>query len=241
MRIQVISPGSAAATRVAAAARGFASPGTEIAAVTVEDAPVSIEGPVEAALALSGILDALVLGAAGGAAAHVIASFDDPGLDAARALARGPVVGAGEAAFHCASLVAGRFTVVTTHVRTVPVLAANLDRYGLAKRCAGIRAAEVSLLALDDPHSAARDRVSAEIDRAIREDKAEAIVLGMAGMVELARSLAIEHGLPVVEGVSAAVRLAEGLVALGLPTSKIGGWAQPRKKSLPPRLAGAVD
>ena len=62
MRIQIISPGSAAAARVAAAARAFAGPGTEIAAVTVEDAPVSIEGPVEAALALSGILDALVLG-----------------------------------------------------------------------------------------------------------------------------------------------------------------------------------
>ena len=120
----------------------------------------------------------------------------------------------------------------------MPLIEANLSRYGLGGRCARVRAAEVSLVALDDPHSAARDRISAEIDRAVREDRAEAIVLGMAGLVELARSLSVEHALPVVEGVSSAVRLVEDLAALGHFTSKIGGWAPPRRKSLPPHLAG---
>jgi hypothetical protein len=45
------------------------------------------------------------------------------------------------------------------------------------------------------------------------------------------RSLAGEHGVPVVEGVSAAVKLAESLYALGLKTSKIGAWAAPRTKA----------
>lgn len=240
MQIQLVNPGSATGTtaRIAAAARAFARPGTEIIALGCESAPASIEGPVEAALALRGLLEEIIHGEEQGVGGHVIASFDDPGLDAARALARAPVVGIGEAAFHIAGLVSGRFTVITTHLRTVPLIEHNLRRYGLDGRCARVRAAEVSLVALDDAHSAARDRISAEIDRAIREDRAEAIVLGMAGLVELARSLSVEHGLPVIEGVSAAVRLVEDLAALGLVTSKVGGWAPPRRKSLPTHFSG---
>jgi allantoin racemase len=37
-------------------------------------------------------------------------------------------------------------------------------------------------------------------------------------------------GLPVVDGVGAAVKLAESLVALGLNTSRAGGYAKPVPK-----------
>lgn len=62
-------------------------------------------------------------------------------------------------------------------------------------------------------------------------------MLGCAGMADLARSLSAEHGLPVIEGVSAAVRLVENLAVLGLATSRIGGWAPPRRKPLSGRYA----
>jgi len=112
-----------------------------------------------------------------------------------------------------------------------PVLEQNLARYGLAARCGRVRAAEVPVLELDDPGSDARRRISDEIRLAICDDRAEAIVLGCAGMAPLAASLADEHGVPVVEGVSAAVKLADSLYALGLKTSKIGAWAVPRAKA----------
>ena len=75
----------------------------------------------------------------------------------------------------------------------------------------------------------------ARIERALAEDGAEAIVLGCAGMAELAASLAREHDLPVIDGVAAAVKLAEALVALGHATSKRGAYARP----LPKRFTGA--
>jgi len=83
----------------------------------------------------------------------------------------------------------------------------------------------------EDAASGARDKLSAEIDRAIAEDGAEAIVLGCAGMAELAAALSRRHGLPVVDGVAAAVRLAEALVGLGLATSKRGPYAPPLAKT----------
>ena len=66
-------------------------------------------------------------------------------------------------------------------------------------------------------------------------------MLGCAGMAPLAAALSREHGVPVVEGVSAAVKLIETLAALRLATSKVGGYARPRPKSLGARYDGLMD
>jgi allantoin racemase len=119
-------------------AEAVAAPGTRITAVNPATGPESIEGFYDEALAVPGLLAEIARGEARGVAGHVIACFDDTGLDAARALARAPVVGIGEAAFHLASLVAGRLSVITTFGRGVPAIEFNLLRYGLAGRCATI-------------------------------------------------------------------------------------------------------
>jgi allantoin racemase len=49
-------------------------------------------------------------------------------------------------------------------------------------------------------------------------------------MTDLAANLSRAHELPVVDGVAAAVKLAEGLAALGLSTSKLGPYASPGPK-----------
>ena len=108
-------------------------------------------------------------------------------------------------------------------------------KYGLASRCARVSAAEVPVLSLEEPGSSARRDISAEIAKAKTQDRAEAIVLGCAGMADLAKDLERQHGLPVVDGVAAAVKLAEGLYALGLKTSKVASYAKP----LPKAYAGA--
>ncbi|WP_287326017.1 aspartate/glutamate racemase family protein, partial [Mesorhizobium sp.] len=150
---------------------------------------------------------------------------------AVRCVGEMPVVGIGEAAFHMASLIAGKFSVVTTLSRSVPAIEHNLVRYGLASRCARVRASDVPVLELEVPGSNARHRISEEIECAIRDDRAEAIVLGCAGMADLAAALSREHGLPVLDGVACAVKLCDSLVGLGLSTSKRGGYQLPLEKS----------
>jgi len=232
MRIHIINPNTTAAMteKIGAAARAVASKGTEIVARQSKAGPESIEGYVDEAFSLPGLLSEIVAGEREQCDGHIIACFDDTGLDAARALAKTPVIGIGEAAYFTACLIAGRFSVITTLGISVPALRHNIARYGLSDRCAKVRAAEVPVLALEDPKSDARERIAAEIERAKAEDGTEAIVLGCAGMADLAGTLSRDHGLPVVEGVSAAVKLAESLKTLGLTTSKVGGWAPPRPK-----------
>ncbi|HZR73864.1 aspartate/glutamate racemase family protein [Bradyrhizobium sp.] len=250
MRILIVNPNTTVAMteKIGAAARAVASSGTEIIAVNPADGPVSIEGYYDEAFSAPGLLAEIARGEAEGVSAHVIACFDDTALEAARSLAVAPVIGIGEAAFHMATMVAYRFAVVTTLSRSIAAIETNLLKYGLAGRCAKVRACEVPVLALDDPASDASAQISAEIERAKRDDRAEAIVLGCAGMADLAARLTEQHGLPVIDGVTSAVKLAEACSVLNLKTSKIGAYAAPRPKpylgafaSFAPRQARAVD
>lgn len=230
MRIVVINPNTTASmtARIATTARGVAAVGTEIVALNPADGPESIEGYYDEAFAVPGLLGEIAVHR--DADGFVVACFDDTGLDAARCLATAPVVGIGEAAFHVASLVAARFSVITTLARSIGAIEHNLVRYGLASRCARVRAAEVPVLALEDPRSEARARIGAEVAAALEHDGADAIVLGCAGMTDLAASLTTEFGVPVVDGVAAAVKLVEAAVSLGLSTSKVGAYAPPLPK-----------
>ena len=238
MRILVINPNTTASMteKIGVAARAVAAPGTRVTAVNPDMGPASIEGFYDEAFAVPGLLAAVRDGETAGHDAYVIACFDDTGLDAARCIARGPVLGICEAGVHCASLVASRFSIVTTLRRTVPAIEGLVVRYGAAARCR-VRAAEVPVLALEDPASGAADRVRQEIRCALDEDGAEAVLLGCAGMADLARRFSDEMGVPVLDGVVCAVKLAESLVALGLRTSKVGGYADPLAKSYLGELA----
>lgn len=216
--------------KIAVAARGVAGQDTQIIASNPAFGPVSIEGYYDEALAVPGLLQELAKAERNGADAAVIACFDDCGLDAARSLLRIPVIGICEAAIRVASMLGTRFSIVTTLPISLPAMAGLVQRYGVADRCT-IRAAGVPVLALEDPNSGAEEAVKSEILRAIHEDRAECILLGCAGMADLADKLTQACNLPVIDGVTAAVKLAEALIGLGLKTSKQGGFATPLRKT----------
>ena len=176
MRLNIVNPNTTAVMTevIAAAAKRAARSDTVIRAVESAFGPPSIEGAHDDAFAVPGLLERIRQGEAEGADAHVIACFDDTGLDAARALGDAPVVGIGEAGFFAAAMLAHRFSVVTTLSRSVPVIENNLLRYGLDRRCARVRACDVPVLELDDPASNARKKIADEIARALGEDGAEA-------------------------------------------------------------------
>ena len=239
MNIVVLYPNTTAAmtARIAATAKAVAHPGTNIIAIQPSAGPASIEGYADEAMAVPHMLEAMFAAqinhpaSVGSVAGYVIACFDDTGLDAARCILDAPVVGIGEAACHMASLLAARYSVVTTLSRSINPIEHNLAKYGLASRCARVRAAEVAVLDLEDAASYAYAHISNEIHLALKEDRAEAIVLGCAGMTDLAARLSKEHGVPVIDGVGAAVKLIESLATLGLTTSKRVTYARPLPKS----------
>ena len=77
-----------------------------------------------------------------------------------------------------------------------------------------------------------------KITAARDHDRAEAVVLGCAGMSDMCADLTRATGVPVIDGVHAAVRLAEALAGGGYRTAKTGAYGWPRDKSQD--LAGHV-
>jgi allantoin racemase len=217
MKIALVNPNTSASMTKAILAAGqmVAGPGIHLVASNPTVGPSSIQGPYDGALAVPPLLDEIAAAESGGADAAIVACFDDTGLAAARHAANIPIVGIGEAAFHVGAMIAHRFSVVTTVRESVPVIENNLLVYGLASRCAKVRACGVPVLELDGPGSRAADAIGAEIERAKANDAIDAIILGCAGMANLAAELSAQHQLPVIEGVRAAVKMAEALVVLG--------------------------
>lgn len=227
MRLLLVNPNTTASMteKAGAAARAVARPDTEIIATNPTHGPASIQGFHDVALCLPGLLGEVARHP--DADAVIIACFDDTGLDAVRCAVDVPVVGIGEAAYHAASFLSCRFSVITTLRRSVPGIEDNLTRYGLAKRCTHVRATEIPVLALEEGDPATLAKIEDEIRCSIDEDQSEAIVLGCAGMADLMQRLSDKFGLPVIDGIACATTFAEALAATGLRTSKIGGYAAP--------------
>lgn len=238
MRIRLVNPNTTASmTETAArAARAVAAHDTAIEPVTSSMGPESIEGYYDGAFAVPGLLAEIARAEREGCDAAIVACFDDTGVDAARSAAAIPVVGLCEAAVATAALLAARFAIVTTLSRSVVPIEELVARYGMARRCR-VYAADVPVLALGEPGSRAVDRLRTTIGEALRDLQCGAIILGCAGMADLAKSFSGEFGVPVVEGVGAAVKQCEALAALGLRTAKRGAYAVPRMKSFTGALA----
>lgn len=232
MKINLINPNTCLAMTqtMGKVAQDIAAVDTQIIARSPEHGPASIESMRDETIAAAALLDVVVQGEAEGVDGHIIACFGDPGIDAAKEIATAPVIGIAQASFHFASLVSHKFSIVTTLSRTIPMAEHLLEKYGFAHQCASVRAAEIPVLDLENLSQAAYDGLKAECIQAIEEDNAEAIVLGCAGMADLVEKLQQELNIPVIDGVSAAVKLIEAMKGLNLRTSKAFIYSQPPQK-----------
>nr|WP_296765974.1 aspartate/glutamate racemase family protein [Rhodococcus sp. (in: high G+C Gram-positive bacteria)] len=239
MLIKVINPNTTwtMTAKIEECARAVAGPGTLVEAVSPTMGPPSIESHVDEALSVPGILEQIALGEREGVDGYVIACFGDPGMDAAREAAAGPVVGIAEAAMHAASFLGRGFSVVTTLGRTTGRAWDLAGHYGMTRHCRGVHACDIPVLDLDtDPD--ARKVIIEACRTAIEEDGSDSIVLGCAGMADLCGHISSEIGVPVVDGVAAATLFVQSLVTMGLSTGKTGEFATSPPKKYSGLLAG---
>ncbi len=231
MLITVVNPNTSTPMThaIGRSARGVAAPGTIVRAVSPSMGPASIESHYDEALAVPGVLAEIAAGERDGCDGYLIACFGDPGLDAARELARGPVLGIAEAAMHAASVLGRGFSVVTTLDRTRGRARDLARHYGFERQCRGVHACEIPVLELDrDPR--AEETITRACRAALDADASDAVVLGCAGMSELAGRLTAVLGVPVVDGVTAGLLAVQSLITLGLRTGDRGEFAAPPEK-----------
>ncbi|MFJ9038234.1 aspartate/glutamate racemase family protein [Streptomyces sp. NPDC102406] len=225
---------------IGAQARSVAAPGTEIVELTPAFGAESVEGNYESYLAAIAVMETV--------RAHpepfdavVQAGYGEHGREGLQELLDVPVVDITEAAASTAQYLGHRYSVVTTLDRAVPLIEDRLKLAGLTDRCASVRASGMAVLDLERDPDAAIEAIVEQAARAVEEDRAEVICLGCGGMAELTERVKERTGVPVVDGVTAAVTVAESLVRLGLTTSKVRTYAAPRAKKIrnwPPFIGG---
>ncbi|MBL8386159.1 MAG: aspartate/glutamate racemase family protein [Burkholderiales bacterium] len=171
--------------------------------------------------------------AADGCAAIFINTYADYGIAAMRAALSVPVIGAGEAAMTLAAAGGRRFSIVTIWPPSMGFLYDERTRAVPAgAACVRVRhvSAEEELQRLgsaDDVQQRMARRedaivaaIVAECDRAVREDGAQAIVLGCTCMAPVGPAVAARVAVPVIEGSRAGYRAA--VAALGEAPARRG-------------------
>jgi len=212
-------------------ARRYASPDTAVVTLRPYFGAEAVDCNFESYLSAVAVMDR-VMTYRESFDAVVMAGFGEHGREGIQELIEQPVFEICEASAHVAMLVGRAYSVVTTLQRSVPAIEDRLRLAGLWARCASVRAAGMSTTAVDeDPKGAVRAIVE-EARKAVEIDKAEVICLGCASMAGLEDAITGALGVPVIDGVGAAVRLAEAVVGLGLKTSKVSTYAFPEAKKI---------
>jgi allantoin racemase len=216
-RITVINPNTSAelTATITKAAQAVAGAGVSVTGVHPAAGVPSVESHAEEAIAAVGVIEQVRAHQAD-TDAFVIACFGDTGVPAAREVATCPVVGMTEAALQTACLVAHRFVVITLPARTIAHSDRVVRALGLEHRCT-VTAVDV---AVADLVAGSTHLLDAFDEAARAADRAEAVVLGCAGLADLIDPLSDRLGVPVIDGIAAGVGIAAGLVAMGLNTSR---------------------
>lgn len=213
-RIALVNPNaSAEVTTMMLGIARRAIPADALGHLTLEGFSAS-EGPplitdeaalAEAAAAMPARMASI---AAQGFDGFIISGFGDPGLLAVRHQLALPVTGIAEAGMAEAARDGRRFAIVTTTTSLYDSLIRTARDYGYADALAAVR------ITPGDVHEVMHDPVRmaeallACCEQAVRIDGAEAIVLGGGPLASVAEGIGARIGVPLVEPVAAAVRLA---------------------------------
>ncbi len=205
------------------------SPHVEIVTTQPRSGPQSVESYYDEYLAIPGILEEIIL-SGDDFDAFILACWGDPGIEAARELTRCPVIGVAEASMYVANMLAARWGVVTTQHRTLDMIEKTIHKAGFSHRCVSIRTTGIPVTQTETDRPATVDALEQEIREAMASDRLEAVCLGCAGMAGLDHELEARLGIPVIDAVAAAVKLAEAVVGLKKYTSKALTYQPPDPK-----------
>src|SRR5688572_28961613 len=218
MRLLVINPNISddVTALIESEALRSAAPGTELVVRTASHGVEYIETRFESLIAAGAVAEIIAeygTTVSGGAVdspsidAVVVAAFGDPGMPALRELTDVPVIGITEAALCAAGLQGHRFSIIAISDRIRPWYLDCVERFGLAGRLASIRSINESLTAIGSVQRDFKETLLALSRQAVTEDGADVVILAGAPLAGLARELRGQIPVPVVDGISAGIRM----------------------------------
>ena len=216
MKILIINPNSSPEMtgKIKETAVNFAAGSFEVGCLPTPGAPEYIETYEDQLKAAPGMIQ-MVRENEETCDAFIVACHCDPNLDAIKEITSKLVVGIGEASMKIASMLGHNFSVVTDTFHSVPNKEALARKYYLQDALASARAPEGDTKGLS-----LEEKIFRAAEAAVKEDHAEVLVLGCAGLTGMDKRIQKQLGVPVLDGVVCALIIASGLVKYGVSTSK---------------------
>jgi allantoin racemase len=231
MKILVANPNTSTGVtdRLVAAGSLVASAGTTLLPMTAPRGVPYIATRAEAIIGSAAMLDMLAE-RRGTFDAAIVAAFGDPGLGGARELFDFPVVGMAEAAMLVACTLGRKFAIVSFARALEPWFAEVVEWHGLSARCSAIRTLDETFRSIDDVQNE-KEQVLVDLAlRTVKNDGADVVILAGAPLAGLADKIRERVPVPLVDGIQAAVTMAEGLVRLNPRKATAGTYRRPAAK-----------
>lgn len=202
---------------------GWARPGTEIS-VRLLDKRVPADADPSDSFVLPEILHQIVEAEQDTADAVIVDCMEDPGVEEGRRLVNIPVIGPGHAAMNLASVLGYKFSILYPLPQTI--LIERLVAHHHISMLASIRYLSCGLEGIQSSDSTTLKVLEETAIRAIIEDGAHVIIPACTLTSHLVQQLQErlhekDYPVPVVDGPSTAVKLAEALVDLDLSPSRV--------------------
>lgn len=115
-----------------------------------------------------------------------------------------------------------KFSILSLKKKKIPQKEDLVRKYGLEKRCVSIRITGLGVVASDEEM---REKLIQEGIKAVKEDGAEVLILGCAGMAGFDKKIEKIVGVPVIDGVISALMIMESFIRYGVSTSKVGKYS----------------
>lgn len=205
-------------------ARGFATPGTNIIGATARFGARYVATRAAYAIAAHAALDAYAEYGEH-ADAIVLACFGDPGLFGLRELAHQPVLGLAEAACQAAAKQYGRFAIVTGGERWGPMLEEFVASIGLTQHCVGVVTVAPSGAEIARDPDAALTTLADACNGAVERYRANAVILGGAGLAGIAPRIAARVKAPLIDPLEVGIGEAQRLAAAPPAKPTSGSYA----------------
>lgn len=231
MKILVANPNTSTGVteRLVAAGKLVASPGTELLPMTAPRGVPYIATRAEAAIGSAVMLEMLA-DKRGTFDAAICAAFGDPGLGGARELFDFPIVGMAEAAMLVACTLGRKFAIVSFAKALEPWFAEIVDWHGMSGRCAAIQMLDSAFTNINDVAEEKEQLLVDLANRVVTHNGADVVILAGAPLAGLATKLRERVPVPLVDGIQAAVTMAEGLVRLNPRKATLGTYRRPGPK-----------
>jgi allantoin racemase len=211
----------------------YAGPGTQTGINDVPEGPASIESMYEEYLSIPATARRAVELEQEGWEALILGCYGDPGLDALRELVSIPIVGPGEATALFAASLGHRFSIITITESVIASTERQIRNVGVGEKLASVRAVGIPVLELHHDRERTIAAVVEQGRQAIKDDRADTLIVGCMSMafLEIAEAAGAQLGVPFLNPARVSLKFAEALIGAGLTHSRRAYMVPPKLES----------